>query len=165
LSDIRLLAEPELGLLARLHAACFEDAWDETTLAELLAMPGAFALICEAGEGFALARAVAGEAEILSLGVAPTKRRRGLAQRLVSATAAEARRRGAGKLFLEVASDNFPALALYRQAGFVGVGRREGYYRRSAGAIAAEVLALDLVEGAGPELRGGPNPSIGDEMQ
>jgi len=146
-TGIRPFQATDLALLARLHGACFADAWNEATLAELLASPGAFAFLAGEDEGFVLARAVAGEAEILSLGVVPAMRRRGIARRLLSAVANEAKRRGAERLFLEVAIDNGPALALYRRAGFAKVGRRAGYYHRREGAVAAEVLALGLVGG------------------
>jgi ribosomal-protein-alanine N-acetyltransferase len=145
-NGVRPLQATELALLAGLHRACFADAWNEIALGELLASPGAFAFLADGGEGFVLARSVAGEAEILSLGVVPIFRRKGIARRLLAAAAIEAKRRGAGRLYLEVASDNGPALALYRQAGFAKVGRRAGYYHRPAGAVAAEVLALALVE-------------------
>jgi len=145
-NGVQPLAATELAILARLHGACFADAWSETTLAELLASPGVFAFLADGGEGFVLARAVAGEAEILSIGVVPAFRRKGIGRRLLSAAAIEAKRRGAERLFLEVASDNSPALALYRRAGFVKVGRRTGYYHRAAGAVAAEILAIGLAE-------------------
>ncbi|MFX8246689.1 hypothetical protein ABTL56_19205, partial [Acinetobacter baumannii] len=48
---------------------------------------------------------------------------------------------GAEGLFLEVAADNEPAIALYRSAAFVPVGRRAGYYRRPGGA-AMDALVL-----------------------
>ena len=73
----------------------------------------------------------------------------------MSAAAGEAKRRGADRLFLEVAIDNGPALALYRRAGFAKVGRRAGYYHRREGAVAAEMLALGLVEGESVELHAG----------
>ena len=120
-------------------------------------------MLTDGGEGFVLARAVAGEAEILSIGVVPAHRRKGLGRRLLSTAAVEARRRGAARLFLEVASDNAPALALYRRAGFAKVGRRAGYYHRPAGAVAAEVLALGLADNESIELH--PDHNCGREVQ
>lgn len=146
MTGVRPFEATDLSTLARIHAACFADAWNEATLAELLASPGAFALLADGGEGFVLARALAGEAEILSIAVLPANRRNGIARRLLSAAAVEAKRRGAKTLFLEVATDNGPALALYGQAGFAKVGRRADYYHRPAGAVAAEVLALSLAK-------------------
>jgi ribosomal-protein-alanine N-acetyltransferase len=144
---IRPLRAFELAKLAELHAACFEDAWDEAALAALLAMPGAFALIAEAADradGFVIARAAAGEAEILSLGVRPDLRRRGLGRSLLQSAIAEAAGRGAGRLYLEVAADNWPARALYLANGFAQVGRRPDYYRRPGAATLALVLAKDI---------------------
>jgi ribosomal-protein-alanine N-acetyltransferase len=71
---------------------------------------------------------VADAAEILTVGVVPGARRRGLARQLVAALLAEADRRGAREAFLEVRVDNDAARQLYRTAGFVEIGRRRGYY-------------------------------------
>ena len=54
------------------------------------------------------------------------------------------RRAGAESLFLEVAADNAPALALYRGLGMVEIGRRKGYYPASAGAGAPRRDALTM---------------------
>jgi ribosomal-protein-alanine N-acetyltransferase len=90
-------------------------------------------------------RAIAGEAEVLTLAVAPTHRRRGLASALLQAGLGQARLSGAEAAFLEVAADNAAAIALYAAAGFAQVGRRAGYYRRADGeAIDGLVLSLTL---------------------
>ena len=119
--------------LAALHGACFPlaERWDQAAMAELLAMPGCFAVTDGAGaepSGLALARVAADEAELLTLGVRPVARRQGLARALLHRLGAEAARRGAGALFLEVAVANPSALALYRAVGFAEVGRRRRYY-------------------------------------
>lgn len=125
--------------LAGLQAMCFpDDPWGSVALARLLAMPGSLALLAvSAGEGepvgFALLRMAAGEAELLSIGVRPQMRRRGVARRLLAAALREAAAAGSETLFLEVALDNGAALALYRASGFGEVGRRRAYYRRSGG--------------------------------
>jgi ribosomal-protein-alanine N-acetyltransferase len=152
----RALVATDLGLVARLHAECFEDAWDEAALAALLAMPGAFGLLSTAQDGFILLRAVPGEAEILSLGVAPAARRRGVARSLLSAATVESFRRGAEKLYLEVACDNFAALGLYSSAGFLEVGRRGNYYVRTGSTVDALVLARDVGRSAETARRGVP---------
>lgn len=116
----------DIAGLASLHAVSFAQAWSESFLRDLLATPGAFAY--QEGDGFILARAVGGEAEILTLAVAPNARRKGLARRLVQKAAGHAESAGADTLFLEVASDNLAALALYGGLGFAPVGRRKAYY-------------------------------------
>jgi ribosomal-protein-alanine N-acetyltransferase len=130
---IRAVEAFDLAMLAALHAACFEEAWSRDSLATLLATPGAFGLVAAGGAeptGFLLARIATDEAEILSLGVRPPARRRGIGSCLLQAALERMARGGARRTFLEVAEDNVAALALYSAAGFTPVGRRPRYYRR-----------------------------------
>ena len=91
--------------------------------------------------GFALGSVAAEEAELLTLAVDPTIRRRGVGRWLLSAFETEAIGRGAHKGFLEVADDNAAALALYFAAGWEEAGRRPGYYPRP-GSNPASALIL-----------------------
>ena len=116
----------DLAHLAALHAASFAAPWDRQALAGLLASPGSFAF--HHPDGFVLARAAGGEAEILTLAVAPRARGRGLGRMLVIAAANHSWELGAQTLFLEVGTANPAALALYAGLGFVKVGMRKGYY-------------------------------------
>jgi len=137
----------EAETLARVHATSFDHPWAAADIAELLASPGGFGLsIADAGEvqAFILMRAVAGEAEILTLAVDPRARRQGLARTLVEAGALMAQTSGAETVFLEVADDNAGAIALYSGAGFGRVGARRGYYPRETGAVDALVMRRDL---------------------
>ena len=96
--------------------------------------------------GFLLARALPGESEILSLGVATVWRRHGAARVLLRAAMARAGEAGAARTLLEVAEDNVAARNLYSAEGFALVGRRPRYYRRPGGtAAAALVFARDLL--------------------
>ena len=63
----------EVGALAEVHALAFDHPWSAAEIAELMGSPGAFALVAEdAGPvAFILCRAIAGEAEILTLAVSP----------------------------------------------------------------------------------------------
>lgn len=138
--------------LALLHARCFRSPppWSAADFAGLLADPLAFLLV-EGDAGFLIGRAVAGEAELLTLAVAPEARRRGLARSLVARFLYQARVRGADRAFLEVAADNAAAIALYESTGFTLFGRRRGYYHAPDGTRTdALVLARDL---ATPPLR------------
>jgi len=67
-------------------------------------------------------------AEILTIGVIPAARRRGLATKLLHALLDEAVRRGAEECFLEVRNDNTAARAFYAAEGFAEIGVRRGYY-------------------------------------
>lgn len=132
--------------LARLHARCFTTPrpWSAVEFALLAADPLAFVLV-EGDAAFVVGRAVAGEAELLTLAVAPEARRRGLGRRLVARFLYQARLRDAATAFLEVSAENAPAIALYTGAGFAAGGRRKGYYRDPAGrCIDALVLSRPL---------------------
>lgn len=128
--------------LADLHAQAFDHPWTAAEIAGLLETPGTF-VVAEDG-GFILARALAGEAEIITLAVAPAARRQGLAQRLVEAAMVRALALGAEVLFLEVADDNVAALGLYRGLGFEIVGRRRGYYAHTDGGPPTDALVMRL---------------------
>ena len=135
--------------LAPIHAASFAAGWSAADLAALLESPGAYALVARdeasAALGFILARAIAGEAEILTLAVHPDARRLGVGAALVEAAAGLGASQGAESLFIEVAVDNAAAIALYQCAGFSVAGRRNGYYPAKAGpAIDALIMRRDL---------------------
>lgn len=88
---------------------------------------GAFVLDGEQDADYAQApwRAGAGPREVQVLHVlvvAPDARGRGTGRELVAAAAAEARRRGARSLRLDVFDNNAPAAALYRACGFADLG-------------------------------------------
>jgi ribosomal-protein-alanine N-acetyltransferase len=125
--------------LSALHARAFDRPWTEAEMAELLQAAGVQAL--EAPGGFILIRVVAAEAEVLTVAVAPEERRRGVGRRLLDGALAAAVESGGEAMFLEVAADNRPALALYDGAGFVRVGVRRGYYARPCGQ-AVDALTL-----------------------
>ncbi len=132
--------------LAALHARCFRSPppWSAADFAGFLTDPLAFLLV-EGDAGFLLGRAVAGEAELLTIAVAPEARRLGLGRKLFARFLYQAQLRGADRAFLEVKADNAPALALYESAGFSPAGRRRGYYQEPDGSRTdALVLARDL---------------------
>ncbi|HWD58747.1 MAG TPA: GNAT family N-acetyltransferase [Stellaceae bacterium] len=145
---IEPIPEGAVEALAILHAACFpDDPWEAGALARIMALSGGFGWLAWEGEepaGFILVRDLGNECEILSLGVAPRWRRRGIAQELLATSAAEATRRKLPSLVLEVAVDNDSARDLYAATGFVTVGRRARYYRRPDGRADALILRRAL---------------------
>ena len=87
----------------------FGEAWTASQCASLLPLPGVWLTLARAGEeivGFALARAVAGEAELLLLAVRCGRQRHGIGQRLLDAFTTIAIERGASRLHLEVREGN-----------------------------------------------------------
>lgn len=123
-------------ILESLLAACFDDPWTLKELREILAMPGAFGFLLEESgvpAGFVLCQLGADEMTVLSLGVVPPRRGAGLAALLIEAAEERAGGLGATTVFLEVAEDNAAARKLYARRGYVKVGRRQDYYKRSVG--------------------------------
>jgi len=82
------------------------------------------------------------EAYVQTLGVAPSLQGRGLGRRLTEELLTAAREQGASSCWLEVRTDNTPALALYAALGFVRRGLRRGYYQPSG--ADALVMQADL---------------------
>lgn len=157
--SIRTVGPFDLGRLARLHRTCFEEAWSRSDLAHLLAMPGGFGLVARLfegglagfdamrGVGFSLCRVVRDEGELLSIGVTPHHRRRGVAGNLLRASMERCQVIGARHMFLEVAVDNPEAQRLYLSHGFERVGVRPDYYQRAGG---LKVAAYTMRSPLGP---------------
>lgn len=134
--------------LAKLHATAFAQPWDAAAFEGLILERGTVLNALFAGDalnGFALSRAVLGEAEVLSVVVAAACRRGGQGGRLLGAHLGALSAEGVRRVHLEVEEGNAPALALYTRFGFQAVGRREGYYRRPDGSrVAAVTMSLPL---------------------
>jgi ribosomal-protein-alanine N-acetyltransferase len=131
--------------MARIHAASFvmPRPWSEAEFVAVLADPLGIALT--ESQGFLLGRAVAGEAELLTLAVDPAARRQGMAKALVLRFIEAAKTRGADSIFLEVARTNTAAAALYSKCGFAERGSRKGYYQGTAGGkVDALIMVLEI---------------------
>jgi ribosomal-protein-alanine N-acetyltransferase len=146
--NLRAARPNDAATLAAVHASAFETPWDAEAIQRFATDRGGLALAAEDADGaivgFILCRAIAGEAEVLTLAVRPASRRRGVAAALLEA-AIGATRTSADAMLLEVAADNAAAIRLYENAGFASVGRRAGYYaRREGGAVDAIVMRRAL---------------------
>jgi len=106
-------------------------------------MPHSF-LLTQSG-GFLIGRAAGGEAELLTLAVPPEARRQGTGDLLIEAFVHQIALMGAESAFLEVATDNHAALALYAKHGFAEVAERKGYMKGTDGrARDAYIMRRDL---------------------
>lgn len=122
-----------------------ERGWSAAELRALATQPGV--AVPAEDSGFGVVRSVAGEAEILTLAVAPRARGRGLGRALVQAMLDAAHEDGATRVLLEVAESNAAARALYAGAGFTEIGRRPAYFRRSDGTREdALLMAVEIGE-------------------
>jgi ribosomal-protein-alanine N-acetyltransferase len=146
---IRAADVSDAGALARIHTTCFDAPWDAASFQRLLDGAGMIALVAKHAaetdlQSFILVQTAADESEIISFGTHVSARRLGLARALLMHAAAEAARRGAKAMYLEVAEDNSAALALYYACGFTLQGRRKSYYESKGGSVDAMILRARL---------------------
>jgi ribosomal-protein-alanine N-acetyltransferase len=128
----------DVPAIAALHAVSFRRGWGEDEILRLLLERSVVTQRITAGGkliGFIMSRLAAGEAEILSVAIAPAWRRRGLSRQLLGLHLRRLAGLGVRAVYLEVGERNAPACRLYRRAGFKEVGKRRGYYEDGATAL------------------------------
>jgi [ribosomal protein S18]-alanine N-acetyltransferase len=124
--------------IAALHGISFRRGWGEDEILRLLLERNVVTQRITAGGkliGFIMSRLAAGEAEILSVAIAPGWRGHGLSRQLLDLHLRRLAGLGVRAVYLEVGERNAPACRLYRRAGFKEVGRRQGYYQDGATAL------------------------------
>lgn len=123
--------------MAAIHRACFTTPrpWSAQEITALLDSKHAF--LCGTGHGFLIGRAVAGEAELLTIAVSPPAQGRGMGAALMDMFFDAARQRDSEQAFLEVAANNPAAIHLYLKKGFSQTGERPAYYRLPDGTAVA----------------------------
>lgn len=132
---LRRATPGDLDAVMALEVATFPtDAWAREAMAAELAGPHGHYVVAVAGDrivGYAglLAPRGSGQADIQTVAVAADARRRGIGRALVVELLAEAARRGATEVFLEVRADNPTAQALYTDLGFEEIAVRPRYYQ------------------------------------
>ena len=115
-----------LNKLANLHKQCFPDhPWSADEFADL---KKSGCEILASDNGFIVWRAVADEAEIITIGVAPDARRQGIAEAMILLMEQELKKSSVVNVFLEVSEVNLPAKKLYEKCGFIPTGKRPKYY-------------------------------------
>ena len=83
--------------------------------------------------GFFIGEYVAGEATLMDICVLPELQGNGHGKTLLQQFLAQAKKRGATKIFLEVRAKNIAAQMLYMNHGFIEIDRRTGYYPSAKG--------------------------------
>ncbi|WP_294331263.1 ribosomal protein S18-alanine N-acetyltransferase [uncultured Sphingomonas sp.] len=129
----------DLPSVCRIMQAAFDpafgEAWTQPQCMGMMALTGVWLLVASIDGrdcGFAMARAMLDEAELLLLATDPGAQGRGVGGALLRAVIAESRNRRATKLHLEVRQGN-AAIRLYHRVGFEKAGERRGYYRGTNG--------------------------------
>ena len=134
--SFRIATPDDAALIAAGERACFDDPWVEAGIWDMLQDETVFGLLADDPEqpsrlaGYLLGRTIAGEGEVLTIGVDPGRRREGLGRALLEAGLDRMRGAGARNVFLEVRESNAAARALYESIGFRPAGIRPHYYRR-----------------------------------
>jgi ribosomal-protein-alanine N-acetyltransferase len=85
--------------------------------------------------GYAGVMCVPPIADVQTIAVVPEREGRGIGSAVLTELIAEAARRGARDVLLEVREDNPRAQALYRRFGFVHIHTRRRYYRDGVDAL------------------------------
>lgn len=131
--------------LAALELEVFDDSnhtpWSENLFADDLALPGHIWWVAhDEGSivGYAGGVVAGGEIQIDNVAVAPSRRREGIAARLLARVTYDAQMLGATTSVLEVDVDNAAAQALYAGLGYAEVGRRRNYYGQGHDALIME---------------------------
>lgn len=125
------MAPLDVGPVAEIERA-YASAWTFSQIEEELSRSGSVILVRENNQGevdgWCCARVIGFEAELLKIAVRPDAIRAGCGDALLHHLERLLAELGVTDLFLEVRSQNTPALSLYRKHGFTGIGRRTGYY-------------------------------------
>jgi ribosomal-protein-alanine N-acetyltransferase len=93
------------------------------------------ALVDEEIVGYAGLAAAADQADVQTIAVLDKHQGTGIGSAMLTELLAEAHRRGAREVFLEVRADNPRAQAVYRHFGFEEIGTRRRYYDDGTDAI------------------------------
>ncbi len=94
--------------------------------------------------GYAVLMLAVDEAELLDIAIAAQHQRHGWGRKLLDEMMVLARRNGMHRMVLEVRTSNAAAIALYRDAGFSGIGLRRDYYPAENGREDAILMGRDL---------------------
>jgi ribosomal-protein-alanine N-acetyltransferase len=126
-----------MQIMEAAFGSTYGEAWTRSQCAGILPMAGVWLVLAREqatrqAVGFSLSRCVAGEAELLLLGVLPSRHRQGIGRDLLDHFSRRAAANGASRVHLEVRDGN-PAVNMYRAAGFEAVGRRRKYYHAPDG--------------------------------
>jgi ribosomal-protein-alanine N-acetyltransferase len=123
-----------------LDLVCFEPVFQFSrgAMRGFAEAPGAIVVLAEATAelvGFCVVNMERQTGYVVTLDVAPTWRRRGLARRLMEAVEAKVRAAGGVGIALHVYPANTAAMQFYESIGYGRVGMAEGFYSRGLDAL------------------------------
>lgn len=117
---------PYAKALATMHALCFSKVWSEKDFTDMLSLSTTRAYLND--KAFVLFSVCGEQAEILTLGVVPDFRKKGVALSLLNFSTEKLKNEGVKEIFLDVNVNNLPARKLYEHADFKQISIRKDYY-------------------------------------
>jgi [ribosomal protein S18]-alanine N-acetyltransferase len=132
---LRPMTGSDLATVHALDCASHLTPWSRGNFSDALAAGNLCLVIEQKGAvvAYAVLQLAAGEAELLTMAVAPSMRRRGVGRQLLEELLASASTYRAVSCWLEARVSNTAAIGLYRAAGFADCGWRKGYYQTDSG--------------------------------
>lgn len=136
---IRAALAADLEPVAELEDELFgTEAWDDESLLDELERPGrTFVVFADDDEviGYAITMTSGDIADLVRIGVLPSRHREGVARQLLDHLVDAAREESVDRILLEVSALNSEALSFYADAGFTQIDIRPNYYKDGSGAI------------------------------
>lgn len=127
---VRPLNPADLDAVMRIEDEIYPFPWSRGNFVDSL-KAGYDAWIFETAHetiGYAILMWIPDEVHLLNLSVAAQQQGRGYGRAMLAWLCADARRRGADSMMLEVRPSNEHACALYRSTAFERIGVRKNYY-------------------------------------
>ncbi|MBO4594509.1 MAG: ribosomal protein S18-alanine N-acetyltransferase [Clostridia bacterium] len=126
---IRRIEKTDSALLSSARKD-FPDCWSKEMIDSAFEGGRFFGYLYKDGEGFAFISysLSVDTADIEDLFVSPSLRGKGIAKELLTAAIKDVREQGRTIVFLEVRTDNIPAINLYTSFGFEKISVRKKYY-------------------------------------
>jgi ribosomal-protein-alanine N-acetyltransferase len=138
----------QLDRFFEIEEQCFDqEAFTKRQIAYLLTDYNTIALVAKADSdiaGFVIAQEEIENnilyGHIITINVAPTYRRKGIATKLLKEIEDIFKQKGITECHLEVREDNKAALKLYQNSGYQKIGRLEKYYGKTHGLYLKKTL-------------------------
>lgn len=140
---IREMTLQDVPAVAEIEKQCFSLPWSEQSLTDSVLREDTVFLVCEdtaakdSNDSDAMANNIAGyigmylsfdEGDITNVAVAPSHRKKGYGEALVSKAVELAKEKQLEMILLEVRVSNAPAISLYKKMGFEELGLRKKFY-------------------------------------
>ena len=138
---IRLVETSDAPGVYALERACFPDPYPSVLLYDLIKSQGTrFFVAVDSGAiiGYAVASLKGIDGHVISLGVDPRRRRRGVGTDLMSAVEMKLVQDGAERICFEVRKGNAGAILFYERRGYRAVAETRHYYYDGEDALVFE---------------------------